>query len=261
MCLIVFSYKNTPHHKLILAANRDEFLERPTVPLNYFDTEQTILAGKDLRGGGTWLGVNMAGKVAAITNYRHPDYFGSGKKSRGLILTDYLKYSQNPEAFLEKLYFKRSDYNGFNLLLGDEDDMFYFSSVTGEIELLSPGMYGLSNHLLDSPWPKLEKAKNGLQKIVEEPGEISKEAIFHLLKDRERPPDSALPDTGVGKEWERLLSSIFISSPTYGTRSSAILTLSSNNSVSFIERTFKHSSTAVLEQRCDEYFFSKDKTT
>ncbi|MCP3928487.1 MAG: hypothetical protein GY705_05235, partial [Bacteroidetes bacterium] len=94
---------------------------------------------------------------------------------------------------------------------------------------------------------------------VEEPGEISKEAIFHLLKDRERPPDSALPDTGVGKEWERLLSSIFISSPTYGTRSSAILTLSSNNSVSFIEKTFQHSPTAVLEQKCDEYFFSKDR--
>ncbi len=242
MCLILFSYKKTPGFRLILGANRDEFLSRPTLPLNFLDTGQTILAGHDKRGGGTWLGVNVWGKIAAITNYRAPGLKRKSDLSRGLILHSYLNNNESPEDFLFNLSRDEISYEGFNLIVGDKNELYYYSNINKESKRLVPGLYGLSNHLLDTAWPKVERGKTKFAKAVVPSNSEMIPDIFELLRDTCHPLDRDLPETGVGLEWERLLSSIFITAPTYGTRSSAVLTITDTNTVQFRERTFSHSS-------------------
>ncbi len=253
MCLVLFSYKTTPGYRLILGANRDEFLERPTLALDYFDERQTILAGKDLRGGGTWFGVNVFGKIAAITNYRDPAFNTRSGLSRGLIIRDYLESRESPESFLEKLAQNGDNYNGFNLLVGDMKELLYYSNASGEIKQLVPGLYGLSNHLLDTDWPKVARGKEKLRKALAQSDSGMIPAVFSLLEDTARPQDKELPETGVGLEWERLLSTIFISASTYGTRSSAVLCITDTNEVTFVERTFTHSQKMAQETGRKEF--------
>ncbi len=240
MCLILFSYQQHPDYRLVLAANRDEFLNRPTLPLDYNFAGELILAGKDLQGGGTWLALGEDNRLAAITNYRDPAIIRSAAPSRGQILLDYLRSKRSAVDFLRHFNSSADEYNGFNLLLVDQQEMLHFSNVTGTTTRLVPGLYGLSNHLLNSPWPKVERGRRMLADTLLAEGRPNSEEIFQLLQDNQLPDESLLPQTGVGIEWERLLSPIFIDSPGYGTRSSALVTMRDDCSVEFHERTYSH---------------------
>ncbi len=240
MCLLFLSYKTTPGYKLVVAANRDEFLQRPTAPLDFIDQEKSILAGLDLQGGGTWLGVNRVGKIAALTNYREGGRQLENAPSRGEILRSYLDSKISAVDFLDELSGKASLFNGFNLILGESDDLFYYTNRKNSYARLEPGFYGLSNHLLDTPWPKVVRGKELLKAVMVDTDLVETEKIFARLRDRHRPQDGLLPDTGIGQEWERLLSTIFIDSPGYGTRSSAVITVGDDGQAAFAETTHHH---------------------
>jgi uncharacterized protein with NRDE domain len=237
MCLIVFAYNVHPSYRLVLAANRDEFYERPSAPADFWEDQPQVLAGRDLKEGGTWLSVTPKGKFAAITNYRNPSTFKSDAPSRGKLVSRYISGKQNACNYLKKISLQADKYNGFNLILGEGSDIFVFSNC-GEKRKLNPGIYGLSNHLLNTPWPKISRGKKLLKAALGKKGAALEEALFALLADRHIPPDSKLPSTGIGLEWERLLSSIFIESPVYGTRSSTILLIGKNRRVRFVEKVF-----------------------
>ncbi len=238
MCLIIFAYKINSDYPLIIAGNRDEYFDRPTRRLHYWDDFPWILAGRDLKEGGTWLGATTSGRFAALTNYRDVFNINSRAPSRGHLVSDYLKGNCAARQYLEDINENGSIYNGFNLLIGDAFDLYYYSNKESLIRKLKPGLYGLSNHLLDTLWPKVKTGKTALKKIIGLGNKIDIEAIFQFLKDETRPLDEKLPDTGIGLEWERLLSSVFIKSPTYGTRSSSVLLFKHTGQVVFTERTF-----------------------
>jgi uncharacterized protein with NRDE domain len=237
MCLIVFAYNVHPSYRLILAANRDEFYERPSSPADFWEDHPQVLAGRDLKNGGTWLGVTREGKFAAITNYRDPSTLKSGAPSRGKLVSRYISGSQDAGNYLKSIFTQTSKYNGFNLLLSDVNDLFVYSN-RGEKQKLESGIYGLSNNLLNSPWPKVVRSKKMLKEALDKKGADLEEALFAMLADRHVPPDKKLPATGIGLEWERLLSTIFIETPIYGTRSSTILLIGKNRSVKFVEKVF-----------------------
>jgi uncharacterized protein with NRDE domain len=239
MCLLFFSYKTTPGYRLVVAANRDEFLSRPTAPLGFLNKEKTILGGLDLQGGGTWLGITSKLKFAALTNYRESASTKPDAPSRGEILNKYLAGSTSARQYMDSLVEHGDRYNGFNLILGDSRELYYYSNRLVTPTLLGPGFYGLSNHLLDTPWPKVVRGKSLLRPHMVETGEIDVQRILALLGDTLRPPDEQLPETGVGLEWERLLSSIFIDSSGYGTRSSAVITVSDEGYIDFVEKSLR----------------------
>jgi len=238
MCLILFSYKNHSKYKLILAANRDEFYARPTKPLSEWNDNIRIYAGKDLKSGGTWMGVTDTGRFAALTNYRTPAEMRENAPTRGLLVSNFLESNDSPLDYLIKTSIYASDYNGFNLLVGDKNDLYHYSNISKHFEKISPGIHGVSNHLLNTPWPKVEKGKTELEKIISSNDEIAIDKIFELLSDKTKPADNQLPDTGVGIELERMLSSIFIESETYGTRASSILLIDRDNKITFIEKSY-----------------------
>lgn len=237
MCLIVFAYNVHPSYRLILAANRDEFYERPSFSADFWKDHPQVLAGRDLKNGGTWLGVTSDGKFAAVTNYRDPAALKSNAPSRGKLVSCYLAGRQNSDTYLKKIFSQVEKYNGFNLLLGDDHDLFVFSSRSQK-QKMKPGIYGLSNHLLDTPWPKVKRAKKMLKAALNKKGTALEEELFSLLADRRVPPDNKLPSTGIGLEGERLLSPVFIESPVYGTRSSTILLIGKNRRVRLVEKVF-----------------------
>jgi uncharacterized protein with NRDE domain len=237
MCIILLAYRSHPLYRLVLAANRDEYYERPTAPASFWEDAPDVLAGRDLLCGGTWLGVTTGGTYAAVTNFRDPGLKKRDALSRGLLVSNYLRQQTKPGSYLERLAASASQYNGFNLLVGNSEELYYFSNQEDHVQRLRPGLYGLSNHLLNTPWPKVERGKQALSSLISN-DEVSTEAIFEMLADRTISDDHLLPQTGVGLEVERLLSSVFISSPIYGTRSSTILMIEYDGSVTFIERNF-----------------------
>ncbi len=249
MCLIVLAYRQKPGFNLVLAANRDEFLDRPTAPLGYNFADGTILAGKDLRGGGTWLGLGANGRLAAITNYRDPARVTEPAPSRGEILLRYLQSTVTATQFLQGFAEMASRYNGFNLLLADETTLIHYSNITGKTTPLEPGIYGVSNHLLNTPWPKVSRSRELLQRALAENDVIDTDTLFSFLRDTTEPEDSLLPETGVGLEWERRLSPIFIHSPSYGTRSSAVITITDNGEADFYERSYCHKDGVKIDGR------------
>ena len=237
MCLIVFAYKFHQKYKLILASNRDESYNRPTQDAHLWNTNPVIVAGKDLDFGGTWLGVNEKGHFSAVTNYRKFPVSQEKKLSRGFLITDFLLGNNSPESYLKNIDAKSDSYNGFNLLAGDFEKLFYYSSNEKLIRELTPGLYGLSNHLLDTPWPKVEFAKEKLKDIISQDN-FTEEEIFEFLKSGQIYPDELLPDTGIGINMERVLSSPFIKSQSYGTRCSNIVMIDYDNNINFIEQVY-----------------------
>ncbi len=237
MCLILFAYKVHPAYPLILAANRDEFYDRPSAPADFWSRHPQVLAGIDLKERGTWLGVTKEGKFAAITNYRDPASWKKDAPSRGGLVSRYLTGSSSAEKYLKRVSARAAEYNGFNLLLGDARDIFVYSN-RGKMQKLTPGIYGLSNRLLDTPWPKVRRGKKLMKAALDKKGAELEEALFALLADRQVPPDDQLPETGVNLEWERMLSPIFITSPVYGTRSSSILLIGRNKRIKFMEKVY-----------------------
>ena len=239
MCLILFAYEMYRDHRLILGANRDEFYERPTAPLDWWVDYPTVLAGRDLRGGGTWMGITRTGKFAGITNFRDPVGLKKNAPSRGALVSDFLCGDEPPLPYLEKVHLSSRKYNGFNLILGDGTGLFYYSNYQNEIHRLTPGIYGLSNRFINSPWPKVETGKTQLGQLIQKKT-VDDESIFNLLENRQQPLDAQLPDTGVGMEWERFLSPLFIRSDIYGTRSSSVIRVEKKGVIHFSERSFKN---------------------
>jgi uncharacterized protein with NRDE domain len=237
MCLILFAYKVHPVYKLIVAANRDEVYKRETAPAHYWEDHPEILAGRDLEKMGTWMGVTKTGRFAALTNYRNPQEVAEGKRSRGELVADALLYNGNVQEYMKELLEKKDLYPGYNLLAGDQNELYYYSNIGGELQKLEPGIYGVSNHLLNTEWPKVQKGKEQLSKVMHGKQEILIDELFSLLQSADPAPDEMLPKTGVSLEMERMLSPLFISSEHYGTRSSTVM-LMDGNVVQYIERVF-----------------------
>jgi uncharacterized protein with NRDE domain len=238
MCTVLFAYRSHPGFRLVLASNRDEYYERDTEQAGYWKEEPAILAGRDVRWGGTWLGVTREGRFACITNFRDPSSTREHLLSRGLMVAEYLREKVDPEQYIQEVHLNRDRYNGFNLLAGNTENLLYYSNREGMPVKLQPGIYGLSNHLLDTPWPKVTRGKDLFLEVLNSERNPSAESLLRLLSDARRPPDNLLPETGVGVDLERVLSSIFITSPTYGTRASTVLIIDDNGRVVFTERVF-----------------------
>ena len=237
MCVIYFAYETHPDHPLILLANRDEFYDRPTAAAAYWEDYPEIYAGRDLVAGGTWLGITRGGRIAAVTNYRDPSA-PKGNRSRGDLVADFLKSDEAPAKYLSGVEQRALQYSGFNLIAGDlgtdSGGMFYFSNRGNGIRRLEPGIYGLSNHLLDTPWPKVARGKGRFQELLTSPVDI--ETMFELLRDESLADDADLPDTGIGYEKEKALSAIFIKTPIYGTRCSNVVTFDRSGAGKLLER-------------------------
>ncbi|HEY0025731.1 MAG TPA: NRDE family protein [Longimicrobium sp.] len=238
MCLIVLALDAHPRHRLVVAANRDEFYARPTTPARWWSDAPGVLAGRDLQEGGTWMGVTRAGRFAAITNYRETAPPRPGAPSRGALVAGFLRGTMEARAYAEEVAARGAAYNGFNLLVGDEDGVFYVSNRAEGVHRLQPGVYGLSNALLDTPWPKVLRARAAMRSAVSSPEADGWESgLWEMLGDRVIAADGHLPDTGVGADLERLLSAPFIASDVYGTRASTVLTIGREGEVTFVERS------------------------
>jgi len=227
MCLIVFAWKLVPGIPLLAAANRDEFYERPSAPAAWWRDHAHIYAGRDLRDGGTWMGITREGRFAAVTNIRAPSEKKTGAPSRGELVAGYLSGIASPLQYVEDLAPRAGTYNGFNLLVGNRDELVWYSNGSPDDarngKPLAPGIYGLSNGALDTPWPKVVRTKAQFSSLVCQGA--PEEAYFEMLADTTRATDCRLPKTGVSLEWERILSAVCIDSPQYGTRSSTIVRL------------------------------------
>lgn len=233
MCLLVIAWRKPPF-RLVLAGNRDEFHDRPAAPADWWQND--IVGGKDLRAGGTWLAAHRSGRFAVVTNFRDPIEEGRGPRSRGELVTGFLESDAGPQEFAREVDVRGNQYAGFNLLLGDPEGLVYVSNRGRGPEVLAPGIYGLSNHLLDTPWPKLERTRMRFKALLEQGADTG--ALLRMLADPVPAADGELPATGVGPEWERLLSSPFIVNPYYGTRCSTILKLSEDQTMELTERRF-----------------------
>jgi uncharacterized protein with NRDE domain len=236
MCLVLLVWRVHPQYPCLLAANRDELHARPTAAAGWWPDRPHILAGRDLEAGGTWLGLTRKGRFAALTNYRDPDRRRVAAPgvatpgdadpvavmpSRGALVTAMLDSGATVAQGLEYLQGVGANFNGFNLIFSDGERLGIYESVPGSGRELGPGIYGLSNHLLDTPWPKVRNAKNRLEQSLLEMTDTA--PLLALLRDDRPAPDEDLPQTGIRLEWERLLSSAFVRAPDYGTRCSTII--------------------------------------
>ena len=237
MCLVLLALDHHPRWRLVVAANRDEFFARPTAPADFWADDPNVLAGRDLREGGTWMGVTRTGRFAAVTNVREPGRYRTDAVSRGFLVSNFLRSRAAPENFVRGLAPYGGEYNGFNLLLGDRGQLVYFTNREPEAWELDAGVYGLSNARLDTPWPKVVRGKEDLRRALEGPDDALESALFASLALRDPAPDAALPQTGVGAERERALSAAFIVTPEYGTRCSTVLLVGHDGEVRFTERT------------------------
>jgi uncharacterized protein with NRDE domain len=247
MCLILFAHRVHPAYRLVVAANRDEWFERPTAPAGFWADASEVFAGRDLEHHGTWLGVTTTGRFSAITNFRDPGNHRPDAPSRGRLVSDFLRSSSTPVAYLERLRPRAAAYNGFSLLVGDADSLYYFSNREGEIRGLQPGVYGLSNHLLDVPWPKVRLGKTRLAGHLDDG--VDPDGLLALLSDTGVAADEELPRTGVPLEWERSLSALRILAEGYGTRSSTALLIGADGEVCFVERSFDQRGQALATVR------------
>ena len=233
MCLVLIAWRGAAKYPCVVAANRDELHSRPTAAAHWWQSQPPILAGQDLLAGGTWLGLARTGRFAALTNYRDPEQQRLGTPSRGTLVASILLSGDPIERSLDQLRSVSADYNGFSLLFSDGERLAIFESARGSGRVLGPGIYGLSNHLLDTPWPKVQTAKSRLSTALADLS--TTDAILALLRDEAPAPDDQLPRTGVSLEWERLLSSAYVRAPDYGTRCSTVLRIDESRRACFDE--------------------------
>ena len=249
MCLVLFAWKAHPRYPLVLAANRDEFHQRPTAPAEWWDEPPGILAGRDLQAGGTWMGVNATGRFAALTNYREPGSLGfSGANSRGELVCEYLAGVDEPMDHARKLAGKGEHYSGFNLLVGSLETLAWVSNRGGEARSAQPGIHGLSNHLLNTDWPKVHDGRQRLAAILDNAGEPAfsevdglAESVFGLLTDTGAVEGDLPPSVDPDLAADQLVRHYFIKSPEYGTRSSTVLLIERSGDMVFEERRFSPS--------------------
>lgn len=235
MCLIAIAWRARADLPLAVAANRDEWRDRPAQAAHWWPDHPDLLAGRDLQAGGTWMGITRQGRFAAVTNFRDPSDKRATARSRGALVTEFLSGAESPKAFLDGLAARAGAYNGFNLIVGDGASLWYYGSRESEAREVEPGVHGLSNHLLDEPWPKVVRARQAMHDALAHPDPAP--ALFELLSDGHGAPDASLPDTGVGIAWERRLASPLITGVDYGTRASTVLVVTSGDEVTFEERT------------------------
>jgi len=245
MCLALVAFSAHPRYRLVIAANRDEYHVRPAAPAAWWD--EGFLAGRDLKEGGTWLGIDRRGRFALLTNVRDPSRHDPTAPTRGALVPRFLVDRAPPPAALAALFAGGGRHNGFNLVAGDTSELHWGSNRAASPAALAPGVYGVSNHLLDTPWPKVERARAGFARWCGGADADDLAPVFALLRDAEQAPDEALPATGVPREWERLLSSPFIVSATYGTRCTTVVTVGRDGNVRLVERSFDPSGRPVGE--------------
>ena len=223
MCVLFLAVGAHSGHALVLAGNRDEAHARPTAPLARWDDAPHVLAGRDLEAGGTWLGVTDAGRWATVTNVRDPASVRVDARSRGALVADFLRGSETPATYAARVHDERDGFNGFNLLVGQGADV-WIASTRRDAGRLAPGVYGLSNDTLDTPWPKLVRGRDAFARVLES-GDLTDDDLLAVLADETPAADADLPETGVGLALERVLSPLFIRGARYGTRASTVLVL------------------------------------
>ncbi len=236
MCLILFAHRVVPGAPLIVAANRDERFDRPAAPAGQWEDHPEILAGRDLSGGGTWLGVSTRGRFAALTNFRNPETHRADAPTRGDLVKDFLLGQMPAQAYVEAIHRAAVPYNGFCLLAWDGGDLYFYSNRADVPLRVEPGVHGLPNQVLDTPWPKVVKGRAGLEKLTR--GPFVMDEHLALLNDTTPAPDRDLPQRGREIERERRSSSLRIVSPRYGTRCSTVLRIAADGAVDFTERSF-----------------------
>jgi uncharacterized protein with NRDE domain len=236
MCLLVLAWEAHPRYRLVAAANRDEHHRRPTAAAAVWPEHPGLVAGRDLEAGGTWLGVTAGGRFAALTNFREPGRHRADAPSRGELVAAFLAAAEPPRQHLARLAPQADRYNGFSLVVGDPNELWYLSNRGAGPVRVAPGAHGLANHLLDTPWPKVVRSRERLAALLEA-DDLHPERLLELLSDREPPPDGELPDTGVGLELERLLAPPCVVGPGYGTRSSTAVLVGRDGAALLLERT------------------------
>ncbi len=237
MCLILFAYRVVPRAPLIVAANRDEYFTRPAAPAALWTDHPSVLAGRDLSAGGTWLGVSTTGRFAALTNFRNPADHRRDAPSRGELVKAFLTARMSARSYAHDLAREARRYNGFCLLAGDRDHLFFYSNRAEAPLEVEPGVHGLANHLLDTPWPKVVKGRAGLTQLAASPFSIDDHLA--LLDDTVPAGERDLPHAGVDVERERRLSSLRILSADYGTRCSTVVRITSRGTIDFAERSYR----------------------
>lgn len=238
MCILFIAIEQHQDYPLIIAANRDEFYTRPTDESGFWREHQNLLSGIDKVAGGTWMGVTKEGFLSALTNVRDPQRIDPDARSRGELVSNFLLHPVENQQYLSTLSESKASYNGYNLLFGHWQDMWVYNNHTEKTEKLLPGVYGLSNASLNSPWPKINRGVTNLKNYCGENRPIDPAKLFSLLRDDTVASDDLLPKTGVPIEWERKLSSIFITSKGYGTRSSTLLLIDKNNRLTWKEQSY-----------------------
>lgn len=240
MCLIALAYKQHPNYPFLLSANRDEFYKRPAQAAHYWEEHPQLLAGRDIEAGGTWLGITTGGRFAAITNYREEDSTGKTYPlSRGELTRNFLTSSQSAKSFLDGIRAKDKSYAGFNLLLMDDSGLFCYSNRDSATVPLEPGLYGLSNHQIDTPWPKVKRAKHCFEKALTNKT-VDHDQLFWTISDSSPVKEEELPEIrfDMDIEWAKQVSAQFIKSEDYGTRASTTILIDNAGQVQFRERNF-----------------------
>lgn len=244
MCLILLAHRAHAEYPLVLAANRDEFYARSAAPADFWPDAPDVLAGRDLRGGGTWLGVTRGGRWAAVTNYRDPSDVSPSAPSRGALVADFLTGEAAPEEYTATIRESMDAYNGFNLVFGDASSAWWISNRAPEqAGALAPGIHGVSNALLNTPWPKVVRGRREMESLLAADARPVPERLLDALLDRTMAAEHELPDTGVDPALERALSASFIETPEYGTRSSTAVLIHHSGRVELVERTYTPGST------------------
>lgn len=239
MCLILFSFLSNAEYPLVVAANRDEAYVRPSAPAAFWADQPKIYGGRDLELGGTWMGLALSGRFAAVTNFRDGYPKGVAPRSRGELVGGFLTGNETPQNYLQRVATRKCDYAGFGTLAGDLHSLWFYSNYADGITAVTPGVHGLSNHLLDTPWPKVESGKRELAALLRQTPRLRLEPFFEMLADRDVAPAASLPDTGVGLAREKQLGSKFIAlDERYGTRASTVILVRRDGEVTYGERSF-----------------------
>jgi len=238
MCIILLAHKAHRHYPLILAANRDEAYARPAAPAAFWDDYPQVYGGRDLDKGGSWLGLTRSGRVAAVTNFRNGIPGAPAPRSRGELVSGFLTGGSDARTYLEQVKSRGEQYGGFILIAGDLEALYWLSNRGPGVENIPPGVHGLSNHLLNTPWPKIKRSKQAMEALLGAGEAGLTSGLFALLADRSEAPDHELPETGVGLQRERELSAVFIGGERYGTRASTVILVDGDGGVLFMERSF-----------------------
>ena len=246
MCLAFFAVGIHPTYKLVVATNRDEFYQRKTEDAHFWADHPTLVGGRDLEGGGTWMGMTRSGRISLLTNYRDPLHIDPQAPTRGALVSDYLIGTESPDAYLQHIAQHGKQYNGFNLVMGYPDQLWYYSNYKEGVDKLPPGFYGLSNHLLETPWPKVVRGKEKIKPLLLQQT-LQPDELFTALYDEHRAPKDALPDTGLTIDREEALSSMFIKTGSYGTRCSTVVLVDHDNHVRYTERVYDLSTFAYRQ--------------